>query len=272
MNISPRRRRRIFREHELRQDGLTLEQIADQVDVSIATVHADLRLLEEHWSLVTKNIHDDLLLQQIARLDRRIERLNRLDPLDHARRTLGPDDQLSLDQLNQFEDRHYRRLAQAERELRMLLNQLHNPYITGDTRAGDYPDHELADPETDREYLKEPESPPLAIPRKTLEIVAPGAPKRNIAKTLKSTDPLPRNTGRNQLCPCGSGEKHKRCHPQPLNAPPLQVMRGSDGEDLPPELDDEALRLTRSFREAKASNDAIAQLDALDKLVDLYGK
>ncbi len=37
------------REHNLRQNGYTLEAIADKVRVSVATVHADLRLLETNW-------------------------------------------------------------------------------------------------------------------------------------------------------------------------------------------------------------------------------
>lgn len=50
MPSSPRRRRRTLREHQLRQNGWSLERIAQQVNVSNATVHADLRLLETNWS------------------------------------------------------------------------------------------------------------------------------------------------------------------------------------------------------------------------------
>lgn len=49
MNISPRRRRRMQREHQLRQSGNTLEYIADKLKVSIATVHDDVRLLQSNW-------------------------------------------------------------------------------------------------------------------------------------------------------------------------------------------------------------------------------
>ena len=182
MNISPRRRRRMMREHQLRQDGRTLAQIAERLDVSIATVHDDLRLLEEHWKLLVKDIHDDLLLQQIARIDQRIERLSRLDPIAETRAALDPDTRLSVDQLMLIEDRHERRLAQAERELRMLLKQLHNPHMIGSTRAGDYPDDELADPATDRTNLKKPETVQTPIPSKTLEIV-PRKPRKKFPPT-----------------------------------------------------------------------------------------
>ncbi|MDE2966188.1 MAG: SEC-C domain-containing protein [Chloroflexota bacterium] len=221
-NISPRRRRRIFREHQLRQEGRTLEQIATQVNVSIATVHADLKLLEEGWTLLVQDIHNDLLLSHVARLDQRVERLSRLDPVAEARRALGPEADLSLDQLTQIEDRHERRLARAERELRMLLKQLDRPHIIRGFRSADYPEEELADPdtdpETDRKNLKEPETVSVTIPRKTLEIVANGTPEKSSPENLKPNPALPRsarrNSGRNQPCPCGSGRKRKRCHPR----------------------------------------------------------
>ena len=226
MNISPRRRRRIFHEHALRQAGQTLEQIADQVNVSIATVHADLRLLEAHWILLTQDIHDDLLLQQIARLDQRIERLSQLDPVDQVCRGLGPDAQLTIEQLHQIEDRHERRIARAERELRMLLKQLHHRHIMGNMRSPDHPDDEFADHETDRRNLKEPETIPLPIPQKTLAIVAPPASEKKSAENLKP--------------------------------------------GLPCRDEAEALRLTREQQAAQARGDALAELNALDQLVDLY--
>ncbi len=291
-NISPRRRRRIFRAHQLRQDGLTLEQIAEQLDVSVATVHADLRLLEEHWVVLAQDIHDDLLLQQIARLDRRVERLSRLDPIADVQRALGPDAELNLEQLGLIEDRHERRLAQAGRELRMLLKQLHNRHDYRSTRSADAPDEELADPETAPRNLKEPETQRTAIARKTLEIVPPEVAEKNSSTTPQTPIDLPRDTGRNQPCPCGSGRKRKRCHPQHSNPPPPAPARipplplsprgaGGDAEGrgglttpatgLPPDREAEALHLTQRAHEARANGDPIAQLNALDKLVDLYG-
>ena len=308
MNISPRRRRRIFQEHALRQAGRTLEQIADQTNVSIATVHADLRLLEEHWVLLTQDIHDDLLLQQVARLDQRLERLTGADPIEQARRALGPDAQLTLEQLTQIEDRHARRLAQAERELRMLLKQLNIPHIYSSMRSPDHPDDEFADHETDRKNLKEPETIPDPIPSKTLEIVAPHPSEKSSPETLKPHLPSP--NGRNQPCPCGSGQKRKHCHSQPSNSPPLgdmsrqppksppsgearpaldAGMSRSDRGGLPPSAGDrgvlptdfpdkplppgaeaEALRLTDQLQAAKARGDSLAQVNAIEKIIDLY--
>ena len=276
-NISPRRRRRIFRAHQLRQEGLTLEQIARQLNVSIATVHADLRALEENWTALTQDIHDDLLLQQIARLDHRLERLNRLDPVADAIFALGPDAQLTPDQLDRIEERHARRLAQAEREFRMLLKQLHRPHATAsarpfvypdpDAEPAPYPDDELADPETNRTNLKEPESLSPAIPGKTLEIVTSGSSEKKPTEHLKPAAALPRDTGRNQPCPCGSGRKRKRCHPQEVQQDALLPE-----PVLPPEHKAEAIRLTRRVHQAQAEGDPMAELDALDELVKLYAK
>ena len=293
-NISPRRRRRIFRAHQLRQEGLTLEQIADQLNVSIATVHADLRALEENWIALTQDIHDDLLLQQIARLDHRLERLNRLDPIADAMFALGPDAQLTPDQLDRIEERHARRLAQAEREFRMLLKQLHRPHAAAsarpfvypdpDAEPAPYPDDELADPETDRTNLKEPESLSPAIPSKTLEIVPPAASEKNSFPNLNGAAappltprPNPRRRTTSRRCPAPV--------PVPADAPPPSdaphSMRGPNSlrhpgpvsdPVLPPEHEAEAIRLTQRVHEAQANADPMAELDALDELVKLYAK
>ena len=285
-NISPRRRRRIFRAHQLRQDGLTLEQIAQQLNVSIATVHADLRALEENWTALTQDIHDDLLLQQIARLDQRLERLNRLDPIADAIFALGPDAQLTPDQLDRIEERHARRLAQAEREFRMLLKQLHRPHVTAsarpfvypnpDAEPAPYPDDELADPETDRTNLKEPESLSPAIPSKTLEIVANGTAEKNSSTNLNGAATQPRTPAAAPPRPDAPPASDAR---PPSDAPHL--MRGPDflrhlgpspDPVLPPEHEAEAIRLTQRVHEAQANGDPMAELDALDKIVKLYAK
>ena len=274
-NISPRRRRRIFQEHALRQTGHTLEQIADQTNVSIATVHADLRLLEENWLLLTQDIHDDLLLQQIARLDQRLERLSRIDPLEQARQALGPEAQLSFDQLTQIEDRHARRLAQAERELRMLLKQLYNQHVYSSTRSPDHPDDEFADHESDRKSLKEPETISVPISSKTLAIVASTPAEKNSPDSLNGA--LPRDTGRNQPCPCGSGQKRKRCHPESVPTVPAPERGAARAlhievpdKPLPPGAEAEALRLTDQHQAANARGDALAEVRALEKIVALY--
>ena len=146
----------MFRTHLLRQDGLPMRRIAERLQVSVATVHADLRLLEDEWDSLTHAVHDDLLFQQMARLDMRLEQLKQHDPVQAMRDALGPDAQLSFEQIFQLTDRHQRQLANAERELRMLLKQFRNPYFRRDT-PNDYPDDQLDD------QLADPEHPELPV-------------------------------------------------------------------------------------------------------------
>ena len=53
MYITPQRRRRALECQKLRQQGYVIRDIATLLDVSPATVHADLKLLETNWSDVT---------------------------------------------------------------------------------------------------------------------------------------------------------------------------------------------------------------------------
>ncbi len=290
-NISPRRRRRMQREHQLRQNGNTLQYIADKLGVSVATVHADLRLLETNWNEFAQATRQDLLLQQITRVNRRIGRLlNRQPP--------GPESPLTPDEVIRIEALHTRNLNAACRKFRMLLRELpcavqpESGEITED-EFDDYPDHELADPEVPRRNLKKPENPQPARTSKTREIEPQPASEKNSSENLNATENLPRNTGRNKPCPCGSGRKRKHCHPQsssppalgPVRVPPLPLSpRGAGGDaegrgglptpatDLPPHLEAEAIRLTQQVHAAEQNSDPLAEIRALDKLARLYGK
>ena len=117
MNISPRRRRRILREHQLRQNGHTLEQIAKKVDISVATVHADLRVLETNWTEFAQATRKDLLLQQINRLNRLITRLTNRKPF-------ADDGTFAVEQIISLETLISRDLNAANREFRLLLREL----------------------------------------------------------------------------------------------------------------------------------------------------
>ncbi|MCY3921175.1 MAG: hypothetical protein OXG27_02105 [Chloroflexi bacterium] len=162
----------------------------------------------------------------------------------------------------------------------MLLKQLHRPHAAAsarpfvypdpDAEPAPYPDDELADPETDRTNLKEPESLSPAIPSKTLEIVPQAAPEKNSPQNLNGAAAPPRTPA-----PV----------PVPADAPPPSdaphSMRGPDflrhpgpvsDPVLPPEHEAEAIRLTQRVHEAQANGDPIAELDALDKIVKLYAK
>ncbi|MYD17080.1 MAG: HTH domain-containing protein [Chloroflexi bacterium] len=239
MNISPRRRRRTLREHQLRQNGHTLEQIAAKLGVSVATVHADLRLLETNWTDFAQATRNDLLLQQINRVNRRIGSLINTG-------VLGLELCITMNDALRARALHSQELNAACRELRLLLRELpaESP-LSGEIielERADYPDYELADPERPRKNLKEPETDRTAIPHNTQETAAPEPPKESSPENLKSD--LPKNTGRNKPCPCGSGLKRKRCHPQLAQSSPQ-----------PADIEADALRLTDQARATSGADE-----------------
>ncbi len=275
MNISPRRRRRMQREHQLRQNGNTLEYIADKLNVSVATVHDDLRLLETNWDDFARATRHDLLLQQITRVNRRISQLLNWKPP-------GPESRITVDEFIRIQALNAQSLNAANRELRLLLRELPPDARPGsgeviEIELADYPDHELADPVETRKNLKKPESPQPAIPSKTREIEPRAAAEKNSPENLNPGEDLPRNTGRNKPCPCGSGRKRKHCHPQNTDPRPFPPPPRPDRElvpvsDLPPHLEAEAVRLTQEYQVAERNNDGLAKLRTLEKLAGLYGK
>ena len=79
MHISPRQRRRSIRVHYLRQQGHSLQHIADTLKTSLATVRADLKLAETHWSSIAAATADDLLLRSLHLLQLRLTASIKLD-------------------------------------------------------------------------------------------------------------------------------------------------------------------------------------------------
>ena len=72
MHITPKRRRRAMRVHYLTQRSGTQKDIAAQLNVSKATVRADLQLVETHWSSIASAAADDLLLESLHLLQIRL--------------------------------------------------------------------------------------------------------------------------------------------------------------------------------------------------------
>ena len=80
MDISALRRSRILKAHELRQNGDSLPSIATALNISHATLLADLRLLETDWPAVADALADDLLLELLTLLQARLQRLTSAGP------------------------------------------------------------------------------------------------------------------------------------------------------------------------------------------------
>jgi len=117
MQISPRRRQRALRVHELRQRGRSLRNIGKQLDISHSTVLADLKLIETHWSEFARQSTDDFQLEQLALMQRRLRMLLRRDLLKEFGR-LSPIDFVRI------HEAHNQELAILLRETRRLAAQL----------------------------------------------------------------------------------------------------------------------------------------------------
>ncbi len=105
MHISPKQRRRSVRAHYLRQRGQSLKKIAETSKTSVATVRADLKLAETHWSSIAAATADDLLLQSLHLLQLRLnvalkydfvaDNANRLTPVEYLRARDAQETQLN---------------------------------------------------------------------------------------------------------------------------------------------------------------------------------
>ncbi len=170
MYISPRRRRRILEAHRLRQEGHSLRAIAQFLDVSAATVHADLKLLETHWSDLVEQAADDLLLNQINQLERRLVKVLERNPFDVFDRyvvSLGEGyfrawtDTLSATDIVRVQQAHTAEIALLFRETRRAIQDLHRragqrrdlAAQSDSDREPDYPAEELTDPPSPGEEL-----------------------------------------------------------------------------------------------------------------------
>ena len=135
MQISPRRRQRALRVHELRQRGRSLRNIGKQLDISHSTVLADLKLIETRWSEFTRQSTDDFQLEQLALMQRRLRMLLRRDLLK-AFGSLSPSDFVRL------HEAHNQELAILLRETRRLAAQLRERADLRDAESGQ-PSNEL---------------------------------------------------------------------------------------------------------------------------------
>ncbi len=160
MPLSPQRRRRALRAHELRQHHFTIREIAAELHVSPATVHDDLRAIETHQAEFARATAQDALLQHLALLRHRIHELitNPLKPLEPfaAQNSDGTVQPLfqhidSADLIRYLQHRD-RALQSALREYRLtardLLRAADTAQLDPETIAAavnEYPAAELAD-------------------------------------------------------------------------------------------------------------------------------
>ena len=223
----PAQRAKLLQAYLLRQQGLTLRQIAARMECAHSTVASYLKEFEFFRA--------DLIHELAA--DQVVSHLIGLADVD--------------------DEHHDRRLA-AVRELRLLLTAL--PGISRaetertldilragvdvDRYGNRYLKPERLHPLTDEEVAEAEQAEPRNFARPELDLPLayrpePGRTESNKAEQPPAPDrsrngksprtarnslpapqsPLPRNTGRNRPCPCNSGKKRKHCHPESHSPP-----------------------------------------------------
>ncbi len=90
MHIPPRRRRRCLHVHYLAQRGRSQREIAEQLEVSRATVRSDLQLIETHWASIAASTADDLLLESLYFLQLRLQLVAEQDIVGNVSGHLEP--------------------------------------------------------------------------------------------------------------------------------------------------------------------------------------
>ena len=191
MFIPPKRRRRVMRAHYLRQRGHTLRQIAEKLNVSVATVRADLKLAQTHWATIAAASADDLLLESLHLLQARLSRAIKRDPVSANASRLTPVDYLRA------RDARETQLNQLAREIRRTVHDVHR-------RAAQRPDQpdlfdeapqdpqELAETITESAQIEPPNS---TIPSPAQEIVESQPAEEKIpTEPIRPPVKLPRPT------------------------------------------------------------------------------
>ena len=181
MTISPQRRNRIRRAHQLRQQGRTLRSIAQQLGVSHPTIIDDLALLETDRIPLTLTIIHDLLIAHSLDLHDRINSLIQRDPLQPLTRftaakpdgePVSLDAEAGPDQIARFEALHDRALNNALREFRLALRELDRATTFVKNQPADFPPEQLAAPDLptptkpDHARPPQPTAPRLPTPTK----------------------------------------------------------------------------------------------------------
>ena len=180
-----------MRAHHLRQQGHSLRQIAEKLNVSVATVRADLKLAQTHWATIAVAYADDLLLESLHLLQVRLSRAIKRDPVAHNASRLTPVDYLRAHNAQETQLNH------LAREIRRTVHDVHR-------RAEQRPDQpelfdeapqepqELAETITKSAQIAPPDS---TIPSPEQEIVQSQPTEEKIpAKPIRPPVNLPRPT------------------------------------------------------------------------------
>ena len=209
MPLSPQRRRRALRAHELRQHCFTIREIAAELHVSPTTIHDDLRAVETHQADFARATAQDALLQHLALLRRRIHELTTdpLKPLEpfaaqQPDGTVKPLFQhIKEADLIRYLQQRDRALESALREYRLTARELLRAADAGQLNAeaaeaaaqavNDYPAEELADaPPPINQPIDQPTAHPAQLPVTQPE-QTPNNPEQTRTNLNNSEPPQP---------------------------------------------------------------------------------
>ncbi len=188
MHITPRQRRRSVRAHYLRQRGQSLKQIADTSKTSVATVRADLKLAETHWSSIAAATADDLLLESLFLLKTRLSIAIAHDSVADNAKRLTPVEYLRA------RDAQETQLNSLAREIRRTVQDVHRRAEQRPDQPGLFDEEpenpqELAETSTKLSQIEPPKST-ISSPQQ--EIVPSDAPEEKILpETAESPVPAP---------------------------------------------------------------------------------
>jgi hypothetical protein len=187
MHITPKQRRRSMRAHYLRQQGHTLKHIADTLKTSLATVRADLKLAETHWSSIAAATADDLLLQSLHLLKLRLDIAIKHDVVAANAKRLTPAEYLRA------RDAHDTQLNSLAREVRRTVQDVHRRA----EQRPDQPDLFDKEPQEPQELaettpkLSQIEPPNSTISSPQQEIVESEAPQEKFPETPNQDPEIP---------------------------------------------------------------------------------
>lgn len=187
MHIPPRRRRRCLKVHHLSMTGLAQRKIAKQLGVSHATVRADMRLIEAHWSDIAAPAADDLLLEQLQLLREQTARIARTDLME----LVG--EHISVAEYIKTCDARDAKLLAFIRETRRTIDAVHRRAAEREALPDLYQDDIESLQETDETAPKLDKTvhPKSASPQPEQEIVAPDPPtEKNLPKAVPSNPDL----------------------------------------------------------------------------------
>ena len=180
MHIPPRRRRRCLKIHHLSMQGLSQRKIGEQLNVSHATVRADLQLLETHWADIAGAAADDLLLEQLHILREQTVRIARLDIMEAFGEHLTV-----AEYIKACDDRDAKILAFV-REARRTVDAVHRRADRREAQPDLY--EEATEPAQTDTKPDIPVHPKSTSPQPTLEIVPSEAQEETIPPDSAPSD------------------------------------------------------------------------------------